>query len=355
MAAVALGPVLAACGSSSPSSSTSTTTPGTSVPVASRQAVSGVAQLTAISCPTTTLCEAVGSNSLNGQGVVVTITKGMPGTAHVVAGTKSLLAVSCATPTSCEAVGTGGGHGVIVPITGGTPGSPVLVEDVSTLQTVSCSSATSCQAGGRGADSGAVSVGTLVHPVFATTSVNAVACPDTSCTGVASTSNGKYNDVLLPISSGTPGTIRLVPPGTSTFSAIACSTGVRCVVVGRGVHEARGANSPEAVVLTVNSGAPGRLRGVAHSTSLLLRAVACSPGGNECVAVGTNGSTSTDGAAPQRGAFLPLVGGVPAQLHTVAGPPLELTGVACPTATVCEAVGNAGGNASAVVVTLKGS
>jgi hypothetical protein len=351
--ALAAAAALAACGSSPPSStSTSTSSPSTAGHVISDHSVSGVDQLTSISCPTATACEAVGSNALNGEGVVVSVTKGLPGAPRLVAGTKSLLSVSCPTSTTCEAAGVGGGHGVVVPITGGTPGTPQVVTDVTTLQTISCSSTAACLAGGRSPDSGVVVSGTAVHGVFGTTSVNAAACPTADCTGVASTSNGKYNDVLVPVSAGIPGNFRAVPPGTSTFSAIACPTASSCVVVGRGVHDVKGKNTPEAVVLAVNSGKPGRLVGVADSAPLLLQAVACPPGSNVCVAVGTNGSTSN--AAPAHGVFLRIAGGVPGSLQSVTAP-VALDGIACPTANTCEAVGNAGTNGAAVVVTLSTS
>ena len=317
--------------------------------------MAGVGQLTSISCPTATLCEAVGSNALNGAGVVVTITKGSPGAPHVVSGTKALLSVSCPTSTTCEAVGVGGGHGVVVPITSGTPGTPAVVQGATTLQTVSCSSATVCVAGGRGTASGAVSTGTAVHPVFATTSVNSIDCPATNCTSVASTSNGKYNDVLVPVTAGTPGTFRVVPPGSSTFSAIACPSSTSCVVVGRGVHRVKGKNTPEAVLLAVSGGKPGRLVGVADSATLLLQAVACGPGSHDCVAVGTNGSPS-GATAPVHGVFLSVSGGDPGPLESVAGPPVALDGIACPTASTCEAVGESStASAAAVVVTLSTS
>ena len=199
--------------------------PSTRRHVVSSHTVSGVDQLTSISCPTATLCEAVGSNALNGEGVVVTVTKGSPGAPHLVNGTKSLLSVSCPTSTTCEAAGVGGGHGVVAADHGGNPrhtGGRARCDDAAGDLVLLGPSA--CQAGGRGIDSGAVSTGTTVHGVFGTTSVNAIACPDTSCTSVASTSNGKYNDVLVPVTAGIPGTFRVVPPGTSTFSAIACPT-----------------------------------------------------------------------------------------------------------------------------------
>ncbi len=351
---VALAASLAACGTSpSTSTSTSTSSPSTTGHVVSTHTATGVDQLTSISCPTATLCEAVGSNALNGEGVVVTVTKGSPGAPHLVNGTKSLLSVSCPTSATCEAAGVGGGHGVVVPITGGTPGTPQVVQGVATLQAISCSSSSACQAGGRGTDSGAVSTGTVVHGVFGTTSVNGIDCPDTSCTSVASTSNGKYNDVLVPVTAGIPGNFQVVPPGTSTFSAIACPATGSCVAVGRGVRDVKGKNSPEAVVLTVNSGKPGRLVGVTDSATLLLQAVACA-GSRECVAVGTNGSAS-GATTTGHGVFLGVSGGVPGSLQSLSGPPVALDGIACPTASTCEAVGDAGNGAAAVVVTLSTS
>jgi hypothetical protein len=316
--------------------------------------VTGVDQLTSISCPTSTSCEAVGSNALNGEGVVVTVTKGSPGAPHLVAGTKSLLSVSCSTPTTCEAAGVGGGHGMVVPITAGIPGTPQVVQGVATLQAISCSSASTCQAGGRGIDSGAVSTGTVVHGVFGTTSVNGIACPGGSCTSVASTSNGKYNDVLVPVTAGIPGPFRVVPPGTSTFRAIACPTTGSCVVVGRGVRDVKGKNTPEAVVLSVSSGKPGKLAGVTDSAALLLQAVACAPGSSDCVAVGTNGSAA-DTTTPGKGVFLGISGGLPGALQSMSGTPVALDGIACPTASTCEAVGNASNGTAAVVVTLSTS
>jgi hypothetical protein len=349
---LALAASLSACGTSSPTSTSSP--PSTPDHVVSSHTVTGVDQLTSISCPTATSCEAVGSNALNGEGVVVTVTKGLPGSPHLVQGTKSLLSVSCPTSTTCEAVGVGGGHGVLLPITAGSPGTPEVVQGVATLQAISCSSASACQAGGRGTGSGAVSTGTVVHGVFGTTTVNAIACPDTNCTSVAATSNGKYNDVLVPVTAGIPGTFRVVPPGTSTFSAIACPSASSCVVVGRGVRDLKGKNTPEAVVLTVTSGKPGRLVGVTDSAALLLEAVACAPGSHDCVAVGTNGSAS-DATTPEHGVFLSVSGGVPGSVQSVAGPPVALNGIACPTASTCEAVGDPSASGAAVVVTLSTS
>ncbi len=101
-------------------------------------------------------------------------------------------------------------------------------------------------------------------------------------------------------------------------------------------------------MLTVNSGNPGRLVGVTDSATLLLQAVACAPGSRACVAVGTSY------AAPAHSVFLSVSGGVPGSLQSVAAP-VALDGIACPTASTCEAVGNGGTNGAAVVVTLSTS
>ena len=55
------------------------------------QVVSGTRAFYDVACPSATICEAVGFNT-SGQGVVVPITNGTPGTAQVVGGTGISLA-----------------------------------------------------------------------------------------------------------------------------------------------------------------------------------------------------------------------------------------------------------------------
>ena len=125
-------------------------------------------------------------------------------------------------------------------------------------------------------------------------------------------------------------------------------------MVGRGVRDVKGRNTPEAVVLTVNSGKPGRLVAVADSATLLLQAVACGPNSRDCVAVGTNGSAS-GATTTGHGVVLSLSGGTPGPVQSVSGPPVALSGIACPTPSTCEAVGDTGGGGAALVVTLSTS
>lgn len=345
---VGLGGLLAACGGTSSSTSSSP-----AAHVAYSHTVTGVDDLYGISCATATSCEAVGANSLDGQGIVVTVTNGSPGTPHTVSGTKAIRSVSCGSPTSCEAVGVGLGHGVVLTVAGGIPSTPEPVGDMSTFQAISCFTASSCQAGGRAGTVGAVTSGPpTVRTVAGTTSVNGLACPDsTTCESVASTSNGKLNDVLVPLTGGTPGAFQVVPPGTSTFAGIACAASNSCVAVGRGIRVANGRNSPEAVVLSVPNGKPGKLTSIASSSATLLQAVACGPG-QSCEAVGTDGPLSTEGGATGHGVFLSVTGGVPGPVGSVSGGPLVLNGIARPTTSTCEAVGTRGADGPAVIVTL---
>jgi hypothetical protein len=168
---------------------------------------------------------------------------------------------------------------------------------------------------------------------------------------VASTSNGKLNDVLVALTGGIPGAFQVIPPGTSTFSGIACPSSNNCVAVGRGIRSANGQNTPEAVALSVVNGKPSRLASVPSSSAVLLEAAACGPT-NRCEAVGTNGPVAAGGGTTGHGVFLSVTGGLPGPVRSVSGPPLVLYGIACPTANICEAVGTSGSSGPAVVVTL---
>jgi hypothetical protein len=90
-----------------------------------------------------------GSNSL-GQGMVVPITNGSPGTAQAVSGTiYALQGVACPSGTTCEAVGYNSSfQGAVVPVTNGTPGTAQAVSGTSQLFGVACPSATTCEAVG---------------------------------------------------------------------------------------------------------------------------------------------------------------------------------------------------------------
>jgi hypothetical protein len=350
LAAVLGGAILlAGCGAASTSTPTSTL-PGEPAP----RPVHDVAVLDAVSCATAARCVAVGATTVDGTGVVVPISNGVPGSPVPVTGTKGLFGVSCPTTAFCEAVGAGNGSGVAVPVTDGSPGPPVPVAGTNSLDGISCPTGPLCEAAGRSAAQGVVvTLTSPTHaqapsPVAGTTSVNGIDCvSDSLCQVVASTSNGKYNDVVATVAGGVPGLFRVVPPGTSTFSGVACSSASTCVAVGSGVHLVGSRNTPEGVVTTIVNGTPGGAVGVAATPAVHLEAVSCG-GSAGCVAVGTDGTVAA-GASKGRGVSVTIAGGTPGHATPVPGSNLILDGVSCPTSSSCIAVGTDG---TAQVVTL---
>ena len=116
---------------------------------------SGGIDLASIACASPTWCEAVGGfgPSHAHEGVVESITNGVPGTAHVVAGVSYVSGIACPTTTTCEAVGIRDAtrhkpaKGLLVPIVNGSPGAAQTLPQVFT--TLACPSATSCDAIGN--------------------------------------------------------------------------------------------------------------------------------------------------------------------------------------------------------------
>ena len=253
----------------------------------STQTVPGTTQLEGVACPSATICEAVGDNS-SGEGVVVPITSGVPGSPVTVSGTEFLNGVDCPSTTTCEAVGATQvivgvnlvSIGLVVPITSGAPGSPVTVSGTAQLFGVACPSTTSCEA------VGATQV--TVDNVLTLTGV------------------------VVPISSGVPGSPVTVS-GTFELLGVACPSTTSCEAGGNGV------------VVPITSGVPGSA--VTASGTGQLYGVAC-PSTTSCEAVGTYGD----------GVVVPITSGVPGSAVTPSGT-YELDGVACPSTTTCEAVG----------------
>jgi hypothetical protein len=320
--------VLSACGSGTPATSDAT----------SPHTVSGVAQLLGISCSSESSCEAVGATAPNGQGVVVSVSNGHPGSPRVVEGTKALVAVSCTTGTSCQAVGVGGGHGVSVVIDDGRPAPAQSVAKTSTLQAISCPGA-QCQSVGSSSGVGAFnSVSSAVLAVPGTTSLNGVDCwAAAACQAIASTSNGKFNDVVVPLDGNNAGPLGVVPPGTSTFSGIACHGSASCLVVGRGTQRVGGRLNEVPVVVPVRSGKPGTVVHVRGPRGTSLASVSC-PSSTLCEVVGSTGQLGPSGASGH-GVVMEVANGRPGSVRSVAGQELTLDGISCPTVHQCWAVG----------------
>jgi hypothetical protein len=150
----------------------------TAAPVTSDKAGGG--RLTALSCPNSSMCEAVGTDA-NGQGTFATAIRagttwtwtksvGVPPGPEGIAG---LLSVSCPTTSSCVAAGAdGSGHGVVV------TGSPVGVDwrwtavsplvggslEGLSMDGIACGAAGSCVAVGRDGHDHAVYDDTVAAP-----------------------------------------------------------------------------------------------------------------------------------------------------------------------------------------------
>lgn len=249
-------------------------------PTAIAQSVAGTANLVAVTCPTSSLCTAVGTTGA--AGVVVPINNGVAGDADMVATSARLGDVACSpTSTSCIAVGASSPPGgAVVPIAGAVPGPSQTVTGVSELKSVACPSDTAC-----------VAVGT----------------DSTASAGV-----------VVAITGGVAGQAQTAA-GTARLTAVACSSATSCVAVGSAAGGA--------VVVPINDGVPGQAEVLAGDT---LFSVACPTGSAACVAVG-KGSTT--------GIVVPIADGVVGSAQTIAAADFGLSAVTCPSAASCLAVG----------------
>jgi hypothetical protein len=135
-----------------------------------------------------------------------------------------------------------------------------------------------------------------------------------------------------PLPVGNPVTV----VGASALSAIACVSATHCEGVGS-------TSSAAAAVVAVTDGTPARalaVPSVPATDELTLSAIAC-PSATTCEAVGSLVDSQGDTSA----VVVTITGGVPAAPQVVAdaeaaaGDAPVLAGIACPSATSCEAVG----------------
>jgi hypothetical protein len=313
------------------------------------QVVAGTTSLNGIACHGHDNCVAVGSD--DGEGVVVPITDGVPGTAQLVAGPDTLSAVSCPTTTYCVAVGTGPysnppeptqAAGYVVPITDGTPiganavpgmGMPGAPDQVY-LYGVGCISATSCWAVGSSAYLGDVilPIGSQnLETVAQGYGLQGVACRDNTCiaAGNGDVTSRKYpygEGIAVAIADGKAASLGGTP-GAQTLNGVACRSSAWCLAVGSNAHD-----STEGVVVLV--------------ISQEIRNAVLVPGSAVLYGVGCRHVTQVDcvavGSGSNEGVVALIYDGTPGTAHAVAGSD-ELSGVACPTSTSCLVVG---GNSS---------
>jgi hypothetical protein len=273
------------------------------------------AQLSGVSCPTQSLCVAVGSQdtvavSQSPTGGAATwhvvnptatvepgkncTEEGVPGPpvpcANYLKG--GLGAVSCASPDLCVAVGSEGAVDVSDDPTGG--------------------------AGAWSMTNANVAHGTPTH-------LTGVSCPSTSlCVAVSGLGQGSSGGKVLTSTDPTAGQWQVTQlAGSLDLTGVSCGTPSLCVAVareGRILVSTNPTGGPSAWKELGTPGGPGDLEGVACTSTLL------------CVAGNQTGNvlTSTN----------PAEGGSWSEAN--AGRSVQITGVSCPTASRCVAVDNNG-------------
>jgi photosystem II stability/assembly factor-like uncharacterized protein len=259
-----------------------------------------------------------------------------------------LAALACPGATSCVAVGGSGSAGAILATTdGGTAWSPQTPPAATpALAAVACPSASECLAVGgtsvvETTDAGrswkAVTLGTGVLKGIACPSVSTCVAvgdvPATSAGGQCTSSGESFTTTDAGTSWSTPTYL-----SCEALSAVACTSSTSCVAAGSFHEVASGDRSRGMVVQTLNAGgtwtrqylltARGRAKG---GTSSTLAGVAC-PTATTCEAVGTSRqhayNVSTDGGTT----WARQLGDTPVGSRS-------WDAVACGTASTCVAVG----------------
>lgn len=200
-----------------------------------------------------------------------------------------------------------------------------------------------------GVAAAATPVAATPQPVAGTTVLTAAACVSAnSCVAVG---NSPAGGIIVPItvtaSGTTPGNAQVVA-GTAGFDSVTCPTVNTCVAVGQSLPSGGPfTNVGAAVPIAMNTSPPavGRVSFTGDWGHLF--GISC-VSATRCLAVGS--IVSINFSSPQ---VVPVtvVGSQQVSLgepQFPAAPTYQLRGVACPSATLCEAVGSAGGREAAV-------
>jgi hypothetical protein len=327
--------------------------------------------LSAVSCPSASVCTAVGSSSTN-NGKTGTVAERWNGTKWAVQSTpnpdrdSSLSAVSCTSGTACTAVGTAdrtsaalaerwNGTKWAVQTTTASPA------DADFLLGVSCTSGTACIAVGYGdGGQGYTPSGTLAEAWNGTTwadqptphhgqsvSLNAVSCASaTACTAVGTDQTGT-GVTLAEAWNGVHWALQPSPnplgAEASSLAGISCGSTSACAAVGTANDHVDGLGggtlaeqwNGNSWVIEPAPKIPGAITGYLSRSEL--SAVSCTSAG-ACTAVGHYGAGSglgyLAGLAERWNGTAWAVQPLP-----TSGEFSPLSGVSCPSATSCTAVG----------------
>jgi hypothetical protein len=233
-----------------------------------------------------------------------------------------------------------------------TSEAAAIVKDFSPMATfngIACASASQCIGVGTvvsSPDSGAASAldpvsgdlsnGQSVQLIGSTGFLNAVSCPSSSDCLAVGENPTETDGIAVPLDPDTA----TVPSGQSAqtisgivMTGLACASSTQCLAVG---HNAGGTGL--AVALNPATGAilgGQSVQTIAGTGGVGLEGVAC-PSATLCVAVGENSGRSAGAAVPLNPATGAVLAGQGVQSITTKG---VLIAVACPTATQCLAVG----------------
>ena len=310
-------------------------------------AVMGAQELFGVSC-TGANCIAVGTapygGVANGIGVVVSIDNGVPGPVQQVAGTSSLSAISCPTSSACVAIGSGlsngtsgTSHGVVVPINNGAPGVSQAILSTGGLNGIACYSASSCIAVGYSSNGSAATL-TLsdavpgsIHLDQSAIILSGISCVDATHCYAVGEGAGNEEGLLVPVGSDGSFGVNEVSADTYDLKSISCSNATNCIAAAQDGNPYAGD-----IVPFVNGALQAAIKPAGLPT---LSGIACP--NTSCVAVGGQPATAievdnTHPAAPQ---ILPGE-------NALSG----LDAVSCGAGGTCEGVGY--GNGAAIVVSL---
>jgi hypothetical protein len=298
--------------------------------------------LTGIACPTAKACIAVGNEDLNGKSVVVTASTGA---AHAWSGDlagDALWAVACPGKSVCLAVSDDAIASVqastgAMKVTA-TPTRPA--DGIVALGEIACASAKSCYAvGWQGTEASSVAI---VVPLSATgkqlglvkgtgTGIGAIACPAANLCLVSD--HFSTGEVIQLLKNGRLGSSHAVPAKTYIQRIVCFQAAVCYALAGR----ITSGFSPTDELFPVNpkTGAVGRAVTMSGFNG---DGMACASA-TKCLVVGYTGEGST--AVPGVVTVSHGKPGKPAKLGPAEG---SLSDVACPTASVCYAVGQLAGN-----------
>jgi hypothetical protein len=316
----------------------------------------GESQLNGVSCASSTSCVAVGSVGSDPPGSEQTLVERWNGQRWTIQTTRTpgfLSAVSCISIGFCIAVGWEVAPGATYrsPLTERWNGRDWTVQTMPPtvggipLTAVSCTSSAACTAVGS-YDAG----GTLAErwngqrwtiesmPQLARGSLYGVSCASNRvCTAVGqdryATLAERWNGRHWAIQT-TPSPPALVYYNGSGLSGVSCLSPSVCTAVGSWVNRAQNPRSLVERWIRPKTAGPGPLELHGSLTripgTVRLTGVACPPAGS-CVAVGSS--------APP----IPSIGAVVVNGHVIQVPGIVLTSVACPRENFCLAVGYGGG------------